>query len=124
MNKIEEYKPKSEMLQGKWSELVWPNSESAKHEPDTGVERTTLIEVAKASVTLPEDFVSPTTMIQLMGQNIHSRLKRHVSARLKGLESKVDFATAEAMAFGSLMQEGCDIRISGQDVGRGTFSQR
>ena len=57
-------------------------------------------------------------------QNIHSRLKRHVSARLKGLESKVDFATAEAMVFGSLMQEGCDIRISGQDVGRGTFSQR
>jgi probable 2-oxoglutarate dehydrogenase E1 component DHKTD1 len=58
MNKIEEYKPKSEMLEGKWSELVWPNSESAKHEPDTGVERDTLIEVAKASVTLPEDFVS------------------------------------------------------------------
>ena len=61
MNKIEEYKPKSEMLEGKWSKLVWPNSESAKHEPDTGVERATLIEVAKASVTLPEDFVSAYT---------------------------------------------------------------
>jgi len=61
MNKIEEYKPKSEMLEGKWSQLVWPNSESAKHEPDTGVGRNTLIEVAKASVTLPEDFVSACT---------------------------------------------------------------
>jgi len=36
----------------------------------------------------------------------------------------LDWATAEAMAFGSLMLEGCDVRISGQDVGRGTFSQR
>jgi len=58
MNKIDEYKPKSEMLEGKWSDLVWPNSEAAKHEPDTGVERDTLIKVAKASVTLPDDFVS------------------------------------------------------------------
>jgi probable 2-oxoglutarate dehydrogenase E1 component DHKTD1 len=66
MNKIDEYKPKSEMLEGKWSELVWPNSESAKHEPDTGVERDTLIEVAKASVTLPEDFVSFTALISLI----------------------------------------------------------
>ena len=57
-------------------------------------------------------------------QNVHPRLKRHISSRLKSLESKVDFATAEAMAFGSLMKEGNDIRISGQDVGRGTFSQR
>ena len=63
MNKIDEYKPKSEMLEGKWSDLVWPNSESAKHEPDTGVERDTLIEVAKASVTLADDFVSSTMMI-------------------------------------------------------------
>jgi len=63
MNKIDEYKPKSEMLEGKWSGLVWPNSKSAKHEPDTGVERDTLIEVARASVTLPEDFVSSLEII-------------------------------------------------------------
>ena len=36
----------------------------------------------------------------------------------------LDWATAEALAFGSLMREGVDVRISGQDVGRGTFSQR
>jgi probable 2-oxoglutarate dehydrogenase E1 component DHKTD1 len=60
MGKIDEYKPKSDMLEGKWSSLVWPNAETAKHEPETGVEREILVEVAKASVTLPDDFVSLT----------------------------------------------------------------
>jgi hypothetical protein len=46
------------MLEGKWSKLVWPNSEAAKHEPHTGVDREVLTEVAKASVALPDDFVS------------------------------------------------------------------
>ncbi|TFY77819.1 hypothetical protein EWM64_g6193, partial [Hericium alpestre] len=57
---------------------------------------------------------------------IHSRLQRHVKHRLQGVKAGkgLDWATAEAMAFGSLMLEGCDVRISGQDVGRGTFSQR
>jgi hypothetical protein len=58
LSKVDEYKPKSEMLEGKWSKLVWPNSEAAKHEPDTGVPRDILIEVAKASVELHSDFVS------------------------------------------------------------------
>ena len=77
-------------------------------------------------------------------QEIHPRLQRHVKHRLQAIEKGVglDWATAEvrnkhmlrvvpadtncsqAMAFGSLMLEGCDVRISGQDVGRGTFSQR
>ncbi|OCF42377.1 oxoglutarate dehydrogenase (succinyl-transferring), E1 component [Kwoniella heveanensis CBS 569] len=106
------YKPKSEMLEGKWEGFAWPAGSEARHLPNTGVAKEQLIEVAKASVEVPEAF------------NVHSRLKRHISARLKSLEGKVDFATAEAMAFGTLMKEGYDIRISGQDVGRGTFSQR
>lgn len=57
-------------------------------------------------------------------QNVHSRLNRHIKARVKGIDTKVDFPTAEAMAFGTLLQDGVDVRISGQDVGRGTFSQR
>nr|XP_019050186.1 oxoglutarate dehydrogenase (succinyl-transferring), E1 component [Kwoniella bestiolae CBS 10118]OCF29116.1 oxoglutarate dehydrogenase (succinyl-transferring), E1 component [Kwoniella bestiolae CBS 10118] len=111
-SQIESYKAKSDMLEGKWKDYVWPAGSEAQHHPDTGVNNAELKEIAKASVTLPEDF------------NIHSRLKRHISSRLKSLEAKVDFATAEAMAFGSLMKEGYDVRISGQDVGRGTFSQR
>ena len=59
-------------------------------------------------------------------KEIHPRLKRHINARLEKVEAGngLDWATAEAMAFGSLMLEGYDVRISGQDVGRGTFSQR
>lgn len=128
LKEVESYKAKSEMLGGKWSDYVWPNSTEANHHPATGVAGDELIEVAKASVTLPDSFVGPdppgNAMDDTHEQNIHSRLKRHVSSRLKSLDTKVDFATAEAMAFGSLMKEGYDIRISGQDVGRGTFSQR
>lgn len=53
-------------------------------------------------------------------------MKTHVANRLKRLESgeKIDWATAEALAFGSLMYQGFNVRISGEDVGRGTFSQR
>nr|XP_019004663.1 oxoglutarate dehydrogenase (succinyl-transferring), E1 component [Kwoniella mangroviensis CBS 8507]OCF68124.1 oxoglutarate dehydrogenase (succinyl-transferring), E1 component [Kwoniella mangroviensis CBS 8507] len=111
-SQMEKYKPKSDMLEGKWKNYVWPAGSEADHHPDTGVNKGELTNIAKASVTLPENF------------NIHSRLKRHISSRLKSLEKKVDFATAEAMAFGSLLKEGYDVRISGQDVGRGTFSQR
>lgn len=54
----------------------------------------------------------------------------HISKRLQSLtegketENVIDFSTAEALAFGSLLQDGYNIRLSGQDSGRGTFSQR
>lgn len=60
-------------------------------------------------------------------QNIHPHLlKTHVNNRIKRLEngSRIDWATAEALAIGSLMYQGHNVRISGEDVGRGTFSQR
>jgi probable 2-oxoglutarate dehydrogenase E1 component DHKTD1 len=55
---VDGYKPRSEMLGGKWKEMVWPLSPSAKHRPDTGVADSELRQVAEASVTLPETFVS------------------------------------------------------------------
>lgn len=50
----------------------------------------------------------------------------HVNSRLARLETgtKIDWSTAEALAIGSLMYQGHNVRISGEDVGRGTFSQR
>jgi len=39
-------------------------------------------------------------------------------------DDSIDWATAEAMAFGSLLQDGYNVRLSGEDVERGTFSQR
>lgn len=60
-------------------------------------------------------------------QTIHPHLlKTHVNARLTKLTNgtKIDWATAEALAIGSLMYQGHNVRLSGEDVGRGTFSQR
>ena len=58
--------------------------------------------------------------------NVHPRLKRVIGARRKSIEdgAGIDWATAEQLAFGSLVVEGFPVRLSGEDVGRGTFSQR
>jgi len=58
---------------------------------------------------------------------VHSQLlKNHVQNRLKKITSgnALDWSSAEALAIGSLLYQGYNVRISGQDVGRGTFSQR
>ncbi len=60
------------------------------------------------------------------GFEIHPKLLSHLKKRAELLEGKgdVDWATAEALAFGTLLMEGVPVRLSGQDSGRGTFSQR
>lgn len=106
--------PEADHLKGKWAGLIMPTEAMAKM--DTGVNANILQEVGKQSVT-----VGPSTF------SIHPRLlKHHVQARLKRLESgrNIDWATAEALAFGTLLKDGNSIRLCGQDVGRGTFSQR
>ena len=130
---ISSFEPTIPIPNDQWSPMVWPASGKAKN-LDTGVLDQVLRNVGKASVTIsPEGFVRVSFPIALpqyshmhMTQEIHPRLKRHINARLEKIEAGncLDWATAEAMAFGSLMLEGYDVRISGQDVGRGTFSQR
>lgn len=53
-------------------------------------------------------------------------MKSHIQTRLRKLQSgnALDWSTAEALAIGSLLHQGYNVRLSGQDVGRGTFSQR
>ncbi|KAF8575257.1 dehydrogenase E1 and transketolase domain-containing protein 1 [Ramaria rubella] len=115
---VQSYKPTVDMLGGKWSGLVWPAyptaASSITDDPDTGLGLDVLRRLGRQSVEIPEGF------------EIHSRLKRHVRHRLESLDkgTGIDWATAEALAWGSLMREGHDVRISGQDVGRGTFSHR
>lgn len=107
------YSPPPTNLQGRWGDLVEPQAKVTTW--DTGVPIPLLQFVGAKSVDFPES-------IQL-----HSHLgKTHVQARLLKLEegTKLDWSTAEALAFGSLLCQGFNIRISGQDVGRGTFSQR
>ncbi|KAF7346487.1 2-oxoglutarate dehydrogenase E1 component mitochondrial [Mycena sanguinolenta] len=114
LSRVSSHVPSASMLEKQWKGMVWPASSSANRNPETGVKQERLKEIGRASVKIPEGF------------EIHPKLQRHVKNRLASIDSGtgLDWATAEAMAFGSLMQEGFDVRISGQDVGRGTFSQR
>ncbi|XP_061576991.1 2-oxoadipate dehydrogenase complex component E1 [Cololabis saira] len=107
------YSPPPTNLQGRWGDLAEPQARVSTW--DTGVPVPLLQFIGAKSVDVPED-------VQL-----HSHLgKTHVQARLQKLQegTKLDWSTAEALAFGSLLSQGFNIRISGQDVGRGTFSQR
>ena len=81
--------------------------------PETGVERATLLEIARATVSAPEGFA------------IHPKLERQFAQRLALLESgEVDWAFGEALALGSLVKAGSNVRLTGQDTRRGTFSHR
>ncbi|KNE63048.1 oxoglutarate dehydrogenase (succinyl-transferring), E1 component [Allomyces macrogynus ATCC 38327] len=81
---------------------------------DTGLDRDLLRQIGTKVSTIPETFTP------------HSLIKRIIGQRLKTVEEGegLDWATAEAIAFGSLLMERTHLRLSGQDVERGTFSQR
>lgn len=115
LSQVDGFQPSANMLQSQWKSMVWPASPEANDNPkDTGVDIDVLKSVGQASARVPNGFA------------VHPKLQRHIKSRLTSLEKGqgLDWATAEALAFGSLLQEGYDVRISGQDVGRGTFSQR
>ncbi len=79
----------------------------------TGVDREILDRIYTGLSTFPEGF------------NVHPKLLKQFEARDKmWADGEVDWALAEAMAYGSLLLEGTDLRISGQDTRRGTFSHR
>jgi 2-oxoglutarate dehydrogenase E1 component len=81
--------------------------------PQTASDQATLQRVIYGSTAFPEDF------------HVHPKLKKFLDQRLHILEGgPIDWAAAEALAFGSLVLEGTPVRLSGQDCGRGTFSQR
>ena len=106
-----DYVPKEFQLQASMKfEWTWIEGSS------TGVSADRLARAAKESVKIP------------LGFQIHPRLlKHHVQARLDAIQSNkpaIDWATAEAMAVGSLLEDGKNVRWVGQDVSRGTFSHR
>ncbi|KAF8950794.1 hypothetical protein BGZ52_001388 [Haplosporangium bisporale] len=112
-SEIDSFKPEADHLQGKWKDMILPTETVSKIE--TGIDKEQMKQIGQASVATPGDF------------EIHPRLEKfHVKSRLNKLKDgqNIDWATAEAIAFGSLLTEGYDVRICGQDVGRGTFSQR
>jgi multifunctional 2-oxoglutarate metabolism enzyme len=80
----------------------------------TGVDREVLNEASNALSLVPQDFnVNPKMVSQLARR-----------AKMGAGETPIDWGFAEGLAFGSLLREGTSIRLSGQDSGRGTFSQR
>lgn len=92
---------------------------------DTGVSKDVLHELGTSLATVPETF------------NLHKGLKKILAGRRKAIEESfklseedtttqglVDWPTAESLAWASLLKEGVHVRLSGQDVERGTFSQR
>ncbi|HEV8398697.1 MAG TPA: multifunctional oxoglutarate decarboxylase/oxoglutarate dehydrogenase thiamine pyrophosphate-binding subunit/dihydrolipoyllysine-residue succinyltransferase subunit, partial [Gemmatimonadales bacterium] len=86
---------------------------AAVAEPDTAVGTDVLTRLNEALLAVPEGFT------------VHPKLKRQLERRRETItQGGMEWAHAEALAFGSLLLEGSPIRLTGQDVERGTFSQR
>jgi 2-oxoglutarate dehydrogenase E1 component len=109
------YKPnKADWLEGHWSGLSQPGSEAEWTEGETAVARDTLRRIGAALSRVPEGF------------DAHPKILRQLDAKRGMIENGegIDWATGEALAFGSLLLEGHRVRLSGEDSQRGTFSQR
>ncbi len=104
---------RADWLDGRWAGMAAAPKGSDRR-GETGAPQDMLQKVGKALVTVPEGF------------HLHKTLVRILEAKAKMFESGAgfDWATAEALALGTLLDEGVDIRLSGQDSSRGTFSQR
>ncbi len=107
------FKPnKADWLDGRWSHL---DKEGEKYQRGrTAISKKTLEEIGNALTRVPEGFPLHKTVDRLLDS------KRKMFGSGEGF----DWATAEALAFGSLMTEGYPVRLAGQDSTRGTFSQR
>jgi 2-oxoglutarate dehydrogenase E1 component len=109
------YKPnKADWLEGHWSGLSTPERESEWTDGDTSVPEEMLKKVGAAISTPPGSF------------EVNSKIVRQLEAKRVAIETGegIDWATGEALAYGSLLLEGHRVRLSGEDVQRGTFSQR
>jgi 2-oxoglutarate dehydrogenase E1 component len=106
---------KADWFEGRWSGLGRPDTpETERRNVSTSVNEKVLAEVGEVLTAIPEDLA------------VHKTLRRIVDAKREMFASGegFDWATAEALAFGTLLREGAGVRLSGQDSARGTFSQR
>jgi 2-oxoglutarate dehydrogenase E1 component len=108
-----EYRPnKADWLDGRWAHLE--TAEGDYQRGDTAVTMDRLKTVGTALSTIPKGFKAHRTIQRLM----------QTKAEMIETGEGIDWATAEALAFGTLLTEGYPVRLSGQDCTRGTFSQR
>ncbi len=106
---------KADWLDGRWAGLKPAGKDTDEpRRGTTGVEKETLKEIGRKITTVPEGF------------HLHKTIARFLDNRRTAIETGkgIDWATGEALAFSSLLLEGHPVRLSGQDVERGTFSQR
>jgi len=100
-----------------WLTTKWEGVHTPKHfskVKKTGEDIAVLRKVGKALTTFPENFT------------VHRQIKKIYQTKEEAItkEANIDWGTAEALAFGSLLQQGVHVRLSGEDVERGTFSHR
>ena len=107
-----DYKIKMKWFDGVWSRCKPEIGQDRRGV--TGVEKNDLISIGKKITEVPKNF------------NIHKTLSKIFENKRKMFTDKqpIDWSTAETLAFGTLLKEGFSVRLSGQDSGRGTFSQR
>jgi len=107
-----DYKPKIEWFEGTWSSYKPERGKDKRGV--TGFDIKVLNSISEKINTIPEN------------KNVHKTILRVFDFRKKNVNQGygIDWATAEALAFGSLLEEGYPVRLVGQDSGRGTFSQR
>ena len=107
------YKPnKADYLEGRWSGMRVAYGDDRRG--DTAVPMNTLKEVGQVLYTVPSGFTANPKILRLL----------ETKKKMFETGKEFDWATAEALAFGTLLRDGYAVRLSGQDVGRGTFSHR
>jgi 2-oxoglutarate dehydrogenase E1 component len=110
-----DYKPnKADWLEGHWSGLKQPDSEAEWINEPTAASLHALKAVGAAISQVPEGF------------DVNSKIARQLEAKKTAIDTGegIDWATGEALAFGTLLMDGHRVRLSGEDCQRGTFSQR
>ena len=105
-------KPKLDWFEGTWSRYRPQKGKDKRGK--TGVDENTLISISNKINSLDDQL------------KVHKTIKKIFSKRHESILAKknIDWSTSEALAFGSLLNEGFPVRLVGQDSGRGTFSQR
>src|SRR5438552_3595581 len=109
------YKPNSaDWLDGRWADIKAARDADDPRRGHTGAALATLRQIGERITEVPQGF------------HLHRTIQRFLENRRKAIETGegIDWSTAKALAFCSLLLEGHPVRISGQDTERGTFSQR
>jgi len=101
-------------IQHKWENIRKATPEDFEYSPDTSVSKEVLVEIGKKLSEIPEN-VNLFRKIVRLQQNRRNMIEK---------TGQLDWAMGELLAYGTLLKEGTDIRLSGQDCARGTFSHR